>query len=75
MTRPPASIVSATYAARTSAVNVTLDGAPNDGQSGENDLVKKDVENVTTGSGNDTSTLSTAWPAASPAAAGPTRPR
>ena len=43
----------ANYAARSSALNVTLDGAPNDGQSGENDLVKKDVENLTTGSGND----------------------
>jgi Ca2+-binding RTX toxin-like protein len=42
-----------TYASRTAAVDVTLDGAPNDGQTGENDLVKKDVENVTTGSGND----------------------
>jgi Ca2+-binding RTX toxin-like protein len=44
----------ANYAARTAAVNITLDGAPNDGQSGENDLVKHDVESVSTGSGNDT---------------------
>jgi hypothetical protein len=34
-------------------MNVTLDGAPNDGQSSENDLVKADVESVSTGSGND----------------------
>ena len=44
----------ANYAARTNAVNVTLDGTPNDGQSSENDLVKSDVESVSTGSGNDT---------------------
>jgi Ca2+-binding RTX toxin-like protein len=48
-----AGIDTANYAARTAAVTITLDGAPNDGQSGENDLVKHDVESVATGSGND----------------------
>jgi Ca2+-binding RTX toxin-like protein len=43
----------ANYAARTAAVNITLDGAPNDGQTKEGDLVKTDVENINTGSGND----------------------
>ena len=44
----------ANYAARTAAVDVALDGAPNDGASNENDLVKTDVESVSSGSGNDT---------------------
>jgi Ca2+-binding RTX toxin-like protein len=44
----------ANYAARTAAVSIALDGAPNDGQSNEKDLVKADVESVSSGSGNDT---------------------
>ena len=44
----------ANYSARSSALDIALDGAPNDGQSNEGDLVKTDVESVTSGSGNDT---------------------
>ena len=43
----------ADYSARTRAVNVTLDGNPNDGETNEGDYVKRDVENVKTGAGND----------------------
>src|SRR5439155_4973420 len=46
----------ADYSARTNPVTVTLDGAANDGESGEGDLVSVDVENVTGGSGADTLT-------------------
>lgn len=42
------------YNSRTTAVTVTIDGTANDGQSGENDNVQTDVENVDGGSGNDT---------------------
>jgi Ca2+-binding RTX toxin-like protein len=41
------------YSSRTKDVSVTLDGAPNDGEKGENDLVMSDVVNVKTGAGND----------------------
>jgi Ca2+-binding RTX toxin-like protein len=44
----------ADYAERDSAVKVTLDGIQNDGESGENDLVATDVENVIGGAGPDT---------------------
>ena len=43
----------ADYSARSAALNVTLDGAANDGEAGENDNVKTDVEDVNGGSGND----------------------
>jgi Ca2+-binding RTX toxin-like protein len=43
----------ANYSTRSNAVTLTLDGAPNDGQSRENDLIKIDVENVSSGAGND----------------------
>ncbi len=43
----------ASYAARTGAVAVTLDGKANDGATGEGDNVGGDVENVTSGSGAD----------------------
>jgi Ca2+-binding RTX toxin-like protein len=42
-----------TYYGRTTALTITIDGAANDGQAGENDNVKADVENVTGGSGDD----------------------
>jgi Ca2+-binding RTX toxin-like protein len=41
------------YAARTTAVTVDLDGADDDGASGERDNVRVDVERVTGGAGND----------------------
>lgn len=42
------------YSQRTNALTVTMDGsAGNDGESGENDNVKADVENIKGGSGND----------------------
>lgn len=44
----------ANYGSRTSATNISLDDVANDGQSGELDNVRSDVENVTTGSGADT---------------------
>jgi len=45
------------YSARTSALTVTMDGvAANDGESGENDNVKADVEDIVGGSGNDSIT-------------------
>ncbi len=43
----------ASYASRTNAVTVTLDGTFDDGESGEGDSVGTDVENVTGGSGGD----------------------
>jgi Ca2+-binding RTX toxin-like protein len=43
----------ADYSVRTRAVNVTLDGNPNDGEANEGDHIKGDVENVKTGAGND----------------------
>lgn len=42
------------YSARTNALTVTMDGAAaNDGESGENDNIKSDVENIKCGSGDD----------------------
>jgi len=42
------------YAGRTAAVRIALDGVPNDGAAGEYDHVLTDVENATGGSGADT---------------------
>ncbi|MBX3209345.1 MAG: calcium-binding protein [Labilithrix sp.] len=45
------------YSARTNALVVTMDGAAaNDGESGEKDNVKGDIENIKGGSGDDTIT-------------------
>jgi Ca2+-binding RTX toxin-like protein len=44
------------YSARTNALTVTIDGVANDGEAGEGDNVKTDVEMVTGGSGNDSLT-------------------
>jgi Ca2+-binding RTX toxin-like protein len=44
------------YAERTTAVSVSLDGRANDGSPGENDNVAGDVEDIATGAGNDTVT-------------------
>ena len=44
------------YSSRTNSVNVSLDGAANDGENGENDNVGTDVEDVFGGLGNDTLT-------------------
>ena len=49
-----AGIDTVTYASRSNAVNVTLDGNPNDGESGESDNVANDVEVIIGGAGNDT---------------------
>jgi Ca2+-binding RTX toxin-like protein len=43
----------ADYSARTKNVSVTMDGVPNDGERGEGDNVRGDVESTKTGSGND----------------------
>ena len=43
----------AMYASRTAAVTVTMDGADNDGESGERDQVRLTTESVKTGSGDD----------------------
>lgn len=43
-----------TYATRINGVNVTLDGAANDGETGELDDIEADVENLIGGAGNDT---------------------
>jgi Ca2+-binding RTX toxin-like protein len=43
----------ATYAARTTSVEISIDGAANDGASGEHDLIATDIENVIGGSGSD----------------------
>src|SRR4051794_35327070 len=45
-----------TYADRTVALNISLDNAANDAAAGEKDNVESDIENVTSGSGNDTIT-------------------
>lgn len=50
-----AGIDSASYP-RVKAVNVSLDGAANDGEAGESDNVNPDVENVFGGQGNDSLT-------------------
>jgi len=44
------------YASRTSAVTITLDGKATSGESSESDTVKNDVENCVGGSGGDTIT-------------------
>jgi Ca2+-binding RTX toxin-like protein len=48
-----AAVDTVTYAGRSAAVVVTIDGAANDGTPGELDTVKADVETVIGGSGND----------------------
>jgi Ca2+-binding RTX toxin-like protein len=48
------------YAYRTSSLTISLDNVANDGQAGELDNVKSDVEQVTTGNGNDRVTGSSA---------------
>jgi Ca2+-binding RTX toxin-like protein len=45
-----------TYASRSATVTVDVDGSADDGETGENDNVLTDVENVTGGSGADTLT-------------------
>ena len=50
----------ATYAGRTAAVNVVLDGIANDGEAGEGDSISTDIENVIGGSGADNLTGSPA---------------
>ena len=42
-----------TYAARTAAVTVTIDGVSDDGEAGEGDSIATDVENAIAGSGSD----------------------
>ncbi len=42
------------YSGRTEVLSLTLDGAPNDGATGEGDLLAGDIENLTGGSGSDT---------------------
>jgi Ca2+-binding RTX toxin-like protein len=49
-------IDTASYGGRTAPINVTIDGVANDGESGENDNVGTDVEEVDGGSGADTIT-------------------
>src|SRR5262249_24332527 len=44
------------YSGRTANVEVSFDEAANDGESGEGDNIRADVEAVATGSGNDTLT-------------------
>ncbi len=46
----------ATYAARATAVVVTINGVANDGSTGEGDNVRTDVENLVSGSGQDSLT-------------------
>jgi Ca2+-binding RTX toxin-like protein len=46
-------IDSVSYAARTANVTVRLDGSAGDGQSGENDTIRTDVERLAGGSGDD----------------------
>ena len=48
------------YSSRAAAVDVTLDDASNDGEAGEGDNVRSDVEDVGGGSGDDTITGSAA---------------
>jgi Ca2+-binding RTX toxin-like protein len=43
----------ATYAPRTNAVTVTLDGVANDGETAEGDNARADIENILGGGGND----------------------
>jgi hypothetical protein len=44
----------ASYSARTKPLNLSFDGNSNDGESGESDVIKPDVENTSAGSGSDT---------------------
>ena len=44
------------YTSRTNAVTVTIENTANDGESGEADNVRNDVENIVGGAGNDTIT-------------------
>ena len=41
------------YASRTATLTITIDGIANDGETGENDNVKPDVEDIDSGTGND----------------------
>jgi Ca2+-binding RTX toxin-like protein len=50
----------ASYAGRTNAVRVTPDGTADDGETGEGDNVRPDVENLVGGDGNDSLTGSAA---------------
>ncbi len=43
----------ASYAARSKALNLSFDGNSNDGESGEKDVIKMDVENTKAGAGAD----------------------
>jgi Ca2+-binding RTX toxin-like protein len=52
------SIDTVSYASRSGDVTVDTLGTPNDGEKGENDLVRTDVESVRTGSGDDTIDIS-----------------
>jgi Ca2+-binding RTX toxin-like protein len=47
---------SVSYSDRSTAVSVTLDGAGNDGASGEGDNISAGIENISGGSGNDSFT-------------------
>jgi Ca2+-binding RTX toxin-like protein len=47
-------IDTAAFSARSKNVSVTMDGVPNDGERGEGDNVRGDVESTKTGSGDDT---------------------
>jgi Ca2+-binding RTX toxin-like protein len=42
------------YSARSKAIEVTLDGADNDGEADEHDQIRGSIEGTSTGSGNDT---------------------
>jgi Ca2+-binding RTX toxin-like protein len=46
----------ASYASRAAAVNLSLDNVANDGQAGEKDDIRSDVENLAGGNGDDTLT-------------------
>ena len=48
------------YSARTGSVSVSLDGSPTDGQTGEGDDVRSNLEQAMTGSGDD-SLVGNAW--------------
>jgi Ca2+-binding RTX toxin-like protein len=51
-----ADVDTVTYASRSNDVTVSLDNANDDGEAGENDDVRSDVQNVIAGTGNDTLT-------------------
>lgn len=44
------------YSGRANAINATFDGAADDGQGSENDLISDDIESCSGGAGNDTMT-------------------